>query len=732
VLGAWERGGQEQLIDLPPVPGRRLGKHLHLFEQEGTCAILFGDVPLYTYEVGDRAEEAVTVASLARARLATDIEIGSVFGLHRNTVAQYEQKLKTLGLGGMVPAKRGPKGPHKLTKEALGLIEENLELTALQTVERVYQVLGVKLSEGHVQRVRNRLRQQEQGDLLDEVSLEAPKVEEPAVAATQSQADATGSEPMPEALAVEPPAVVPAVVRGQCMGLALHFPALAAMGLVDIARSLYRLPNSRYFGVRAVMLTLYSLSVLGKTTVEAAKHLRRRELGVLIGTGRAPSVKTLRRKLFQLVAQSQAGELGQRLAQRWVEGGAVATAYLYVDGHMKVYSGKRKLAEIWNSQRRMPLAGLMTYFVGDQQGRPLLFITEEAGRSLIVTMPKIVAAIRDALGRRPFTVIFDRGGYNGALFKWLQQEGVPFITYQRGSPSLPKEQFKRREARFEGKRIRFRIAEDSVKVAGTGPWRRIVVRVNDQHQTPILTSLTEEVGAARIACLMFARWRQENFFRYMRHNVGLDQLVSYAYQESPETTLVPNPQRKRLVKEMLKLRKEIAAIRQKLGGKLLAEPRASRSVHGFKTDQKGEVGRLRKLEARLDELKAEGAALPDHLPLADTDQVRHQMKLEQKSIVDRVKITAYNAEEWLLTLLVRHYDNMHDVRDLLRSFAELSGEMRSTPSGVVVTLDPPDTPKHRRALEGLCEDLNAIGATYPGTDIPLNYKVAVHKIRAAA
>lgn len=34
----------------------------------------------------------------------------------------------------------------------------------------------------------------------------------------------------------------------------------------------------------------------------------------------------------------------------------------------------------------------------------------------------------------------------------------------------------------------------------------------DGHQTPILTSLPGGVGAARIACLMFARWRQETSF----------------------------------------------------------------------------------------------------------------------------------------------------------------------------------------------------------------------------
>ena len=102
------------------------------------------------------------------------------------------------------------------------------------------------------------------------------------------------------------------------------------------------------------------------------------------------------------------------------------------------------------------------------------------------------------------------------------------------------------------------------------------------------------------------------------------------------------------------------------------------------------------------------------------------LRLEQKAIVDRIKITAYNAEEWLLDLLVRHYPNSHDVRALLRSFAELSGETRTTPQGIVVTLDPPDLPIHRRALRRLCADLNQITTTYPGTELPLTYEAAMH------
>jgi hypothetical protein len=40
---------------------------------------------------------------------------------------------------------------------------------------------------------------------------------------------------------------------------------------------------------------------------------------------------------------------------------------------------------------------------------------------------------------------------------------------------------------------------------------------------------------------------------------------------------------------------------------------------------------------------------------------------EHKAIVDRIKITAYNAEQWLLERLERHYSNLNDVRDLLRT-----------------------------------------------------------------
>jgi len=67
--------------------------------------------------------------------------------------------------------------------------------------------------------------------------------------------------------------------------LAAAIIALAALGLVDVAREVFRLPRSERFGVRAVTLSLFFLTLLGKGTVESAKHLRRAAFGAVCGTG---------------------------------------------------------------------------------------------------------------------------------------------------------------------------------------------------------------------------------------------------------------------------------------------------------------------------------------------------------------------------------------------------------------------------------------------------------------
>ena len=719
------------LIELQPQLGAPLGKRLRLLQSDGQRAVFLGDSAIHLYDAQDSGAQAAAIALLARARVATDIELAETFGCHRNTVGRLERRLEQAGMAGVVSLKRGPKGPRKITPAVKEVIRELSHLGSLKVTRSIEQRTGVCLNRTYVSSLLKQVRAAEQPGLWQEskpASVVGSEPEPDGEGPSAVEESLVGQEPVLET--GEPLVALPDQPR-RCryLGAALYYPALQALGLLEAAASCFRLPGAAKFGVRAVMLTLFFLSLFSKTTLEAAKHLRRWEFGPLVGAGRAPVVKTLRRKLGALIQQSQAIRFGELLVRRWVEQGLVATAYLYVDGHMKAYTGKRKLAECWNAQHRMPLPGLLSYFVNDQQGRPLLFVTEEANASLAEAMPRVVAAIREAVGERPFTVIFDRGGYDGKLFAWLQGEGIDFITYQRGEPGLPVAQFRRREYRFEGQRVRMQLAEDQVQVGCSGPWRRIVVRTKTGHQTPILTSLADP-APAKIACLMFARWRQENFFKYSREHHGLDQLLGYAWAEADGTKLVPNPERKQVERELKAKRQELAQRRAVVGQVLLDEPSGSgRTGHGIKIAQRGTVGQLRALEKAIAKLEDHRAGLPKHVPLAEAGP-QVVLRLEQKAIVDRIKMTAYNAEEWLLDLLVHHYPNPHDVRALLRSFTQLAGEIRTTPTGVVITIDAPDLPLHRRALRGLCADLNQFGTTFPGTDIPVTYEVTVHHSEA--
>jgi hypothetical protein len=123
------------------------------------------------------------------------------------------------------------------------------------------------------------------------------------------------------------------------------------------------------------------------------------------------------------------------------------------------------------------------------------------------------------------------------------------------------------------------------------------------------------VAAVRIACLIFARWRQENFFRYMRERHGLDQLLGYAHGEANGDRLVANPEWKKIDRELKARRQELIALRAELGQAVLDDLRDSgRTAHGLKIAQKGSVGRLREREGQIEELLQTRAALPSRSP----------------------------------------------------------------------------------------------------------------------
>lgn len=751
-------------LDVLPPSGALFGHGLRLIYDSQTqrFAVCLWSLVIDSWAEGDGVGQRLAMARLVGSGLASVTEVAQVFGVHRNTVARIAKQVEAGGARALLPGKPGPKKRHKVTAKVLQVLQQAVDLgwSSYEAAREVRRRTGVDLSHGHVWGLMHQLRQERPQtlpmDLEDDATPEPPASAEEARSGEvvpspeQPGEDPRGETRDPEGATAKALRHLPLgeAVRSRYLGLTLFSPALEAVGLLAIAEQVYQLTGPVRFGVRQVFWQLFCLALLQEPTVERVKHLLSADMGAVIGCRRAACVKTLRRKLAVLSGQRQAVKLGLRLARHWLDVGLLNASYLYVDGHMKVYSGRRLVQQVWNSQRRMPLPGIEQYFVNDLRGRPLLVVSQDISGNLAKSLPQVVAAIRQVLGDRRFTVIFDRGGYDGKLFTWLVLQKIDFITYQRGDVALPVKQFRRREVRWEGKRVRFWLAEDTVAVGESGPWRRIVLRTADGHQTPILTSLDAEAGvAARVTALMLARWRQENFFKYARSHLGLDVLASYATDPVPDRQ-VPNPEVKATRRELQQLRATAQKVRAALGRTVVLEAQqatatedatltatvaAKRAQTRSAVTRETLLAQLQAIDAEIAQVQARLTGLPQLVALRSLDQPQETPQLESKLIGDAIKIAAYNAQSWLADRLVQHYPHPGDLHDLLRAFAQLSGTMTRLPDGTVhVCLDPPDLPLYRRALEGLCQDLNHLHPQFPGTDIPVTYAVSTHHFSAVS
>jgi len=766
---------QSETLLLPPAAppaGILFGRGLRLIHDSETqrWAVCLGGLVLDSWADGDVTSQRLAIARLVNGQLAKATEVAQVFGVHRNTVSRIAREVEAGGATAAIHRKPGPRRRHKVTPRVLGVLREAVARgwTITHSQGEVRRRTKVELSRAHVHGLLQQLkREQPQTLALDLPALAATEAarqaEEPPATSAATEGVLGGDSAVAPPSEGSPAAALAGLEPGQTvasryLGLTLFYPALQVVGLLQLAAEIYQLAGAVRFGVQQVFLQLFCLALLQEPTVERVKRLLRSDLGAVMGCSRAACVKTLRRKLDVLSQQRQAVQLGTLLAQHWLEVGLLNASYLYVDGHVKVYHGTRLVPEVWNSQRRMPLPGIVQYFVNDLHGRPLVVVSEEVRGNLAKSLPGVIAAVRRVVGDRRFTVIFDRGGYDGQLFRWLVEQGLDFITYQRGEVHLADQQFVRREVRWEGQRVRFQLAEDTVSVGDSGPWRRIVIRTPDGHQTPILTSLDAAVGAAaRVTALMLARWRQENFFKYARAHLGLDVLTSYAADTAADRE-VPNPAVKAATAELKRLRATAQKLRAAVGRAVVRDfaqpidtadrPAKTAEQAADAADQPAETAdqptgkpkrtprvppatqaalivQLRAIEVQIEQTRARLRSLPARVRLSSLGALPQTPQLETKLIADVVKLAAYNAQSWLADCVARHYLNPNDLHDLLRSFAHLSGTMTRRPDGGLwICLEPPDTPLYRRTLAALCADLNQGRPMLPGTDISVQYAVA--------
>ncbi len=514
-------------------------------------------------------------------------------------------------------------------------------------------------------------------------------------------------------------------------GVLLALPALIESGVIEVAREVYGSLAPAFYGLRTTIVALLLMALLRIKRPEGLKEHPPDDLGRVLGLDRAPEVKTLRRKLRRLAALGRATEFGRALARRRVASRGQALGFLYVDGHVRAYHGQHPIPKAHVARMRISMPATTDYWVGDATGDPLFLVTAEANAGLVEMLPKILAEARPLLGERRVTVVFDRGGWSPQLFQQIIAGGFDILTYRKAPyRRVSKRRFETYQTSAAGAPKTYILADQPIRLRLPGHKQlalRQVTRLSDdgRHQTPIVTS-RRDLSAPEVATRMFGRWKQENFFKYLREEYALDALVEYDVVPDNPLREVPNPARRDIDNQLRQARAHLGELEAEYGLAALDNPEQARpTIRGFKIAH-GKIGRaIRQALERVASLEARRAKIPTHVPVQQV-VAGEVVKLapERQHLVSLLKMVAYQAESDLVRLVAPHYSRVEDEgRTLIQNALASSADIEVDAHELRVRLTPLSSPHRTAAIATLCQELNAAAVAFPGTRLRLRFSV---------
>ena len=776
-----------RLLPLPePPPDDRtfLNASVWFVDSDGYRVIFHWHEAIYRIALTDEVHLRLVAVSLRQSQLATQEEICRAFGHSVVTQARWERQYREHGIDGLVSKNRT--GRHReLDKSQEGFVRRWFHAGASNrqmakrmgvgesTIRRTLQRLGLARERAPLPPLLAHVEDAVPAAAVaeSEASRDSAVVEETA-AASASTCLPTGVAPTVKKTMLEEEAAlassftldrdprdrsgdramarlgvltdaVPLFADAESLpraGALLAVPLLVRHGLIDAFAKVYGSLHPSFYGLRTIVVTLFLGALLRIKRPEHWKEYRPADLGAILGLDRAPEVKTVRRKFTRLAAMGRGKRLMDEVARQRIAQDEDRVAFLYVDGHVREYHGKFPLFEAKKAQRQVAAPAATDTWVHDADGEPLLVVTSAVNAKLTQVLEPILADVRRLVGDgRRMTVLFDRGGFSPKLFARLIAAGFDLVTYRKGKvKKLPSGRFAAQRQKIDGgwreyklyDRPRVRVGALGVKGKGKPKrakadprylWMREVrVLRDDGRQTPILTN-RHDLSAVMVAYRIFHRWRQENYFKYAGEEFALDALVEYGAEELPEATDRRNPQWLQLTRRLKEARAEVARLESELGKDATTNDEATRpTMRGFKIAHAELRQQLQKAEARVERLREQRKETPKRIQAGDLKM----LKTEKKLIADAIKMAAYQVETELLGMLQDRYARADEEgRTLLHAAFQSPARLEVAEGELRVTIGRQSSPHRTHALTALCEQLDALAITFPGTRLRLRLAV---------
>jgi transposase len=708
--------------------------------QAGHRIVIVAGVTVAQYAVRDAVAEAYAMVSLVEQGWADQNDVAKAFGYASRTLRRYQRRFEDAGLSGLICSNGYPKGRPRLRTARVRLIQ-SLKQQGYSNRE-VARRLGI--TEVAVRKLLRRLGWKNPGMTqtqfpLTTVSSANPNLSAFAVSSSPASSRSADADPTNRSedrllarlgLLEDAAPLFGSASAISRAGVLLAVPALVRSGIFDCAQKIYGSLGPAFFGLRTTLLTLLFMALWRIKRPEALKEHPPAELGRVLGLDRAPEVKTLRRKLARLAAFGRATQFGQALAVDRVNRRGQALGFLYVDGHVRVYHGEHQLPKAHVARIRLSMPATTDYWINDALGDPLFVVTAQANAGLTKVFPGLLQEVRRLVGSRRLTFVFDRGGYSLRLFEQILAAGFDLLTYRKGRyRHIPRKSFRRRRTVVDGRAVVYVLADQEVRLfKGKLRLRQVTRRMENGHQTPILTS-RRDLAAVLIAYRMFERWRQENFFKYLRQEFALDALAQYAVEPDDPSRDVPNPVWMKLDAQLHQAHARLDRLQAEYGLEAFTNPELKqRTMRGFRIAH-GKLGeQIWRAWEHVQQLEARRNKTPRRVPVQSlSSEPVVKLAPEVQHLTNLIKMVAYQAESDLLRTVGPHYARATDEgRTLIQSALVSAADLEVTSRELRITLAPLSSAHRTKAIAALCNELNHADTRFPGSTLRLRFAIRHH------
>ncbi len=684
---------------------------------DGVFEVTAGGVLVGTYTRTEPERRNLLLVALADNPLVALGELAWAFGMTTERLRQIRKIASDQGVDALLVRRRRGRKPlsERVKKRIMGLFDAGL------TIDQAYAQVKRSVSRASVGRVHKQwvagggakppdaaASAPRQAKLFDDAPDEvvvARKRRPPRRNRSTRRQPAIVLGPTPPALSLED-ALALGGTHVQHLGAWLMLGALHAAGFYDDAERF----RCEAVGAQALRVTLDVIAIaltVGQRCVEGVRRLATPSAPTLLRSRRRPSPNWAR---DQLHAYADEGAVLLHLSEARRHAMALAETHadrvvLYVDNHLRSYTGKHVIRKGWRMKDKRVVPGCTDYYAHDAAGRPLMRMDAPSHDPLVDVVPRIARFVREQIGdAAPLLLVFDRAGAYPKHFAGLRDNGFEFVTYEKKPyPALPTTAFERTLS-YRKETIRWTERAQKNLRRGRGRVRRICLLTPEGAQVNILA--VSSAPAPDLVLALLHRWgRQENQFKHGSERWGINQLDGRRVEPYPEDAVIPNPRRRRLDRDLREARDiEAEALRQ-----LAHLPRDHRRRERLEQTAKEAFAQQAELAARRSEA-------PKRAPLRDTE-LTGKLRVHTgryKVIVDTIRIALANIETDLAALLAPHLRKPSEAKKTLANLLAAPGVVRATDTCISVSLQPPGTARERRAFQALLKAVNARRLKLPG------------------